>query len=138
AILMHYEGALQFLILNGYYPVIGDLLPLKPSTTQLPNVALVLWASAMAASLGTRLHSKRFGFLWASVLVCMPWLAVAARLPWVFNLLSMALQLTCLRAAVAWMDAPASRWARFWAGASVALFLLAAPDWPALLAVLAG
>jgi hypothetical protein len=138
AILMHYEGVLQFLILNGYYALIGDLLPLKPSTTQLPNVVLALWAGAMAFSLGSRLHSRRCGFLFAAVLVCMPWLAVAARLPWVFNLLSMALQLTCLRAAVAWTDAPSRSRARFWAAASVALFLLAAPDWPAFLAVLAG
>lgn len=136
AVLLHPEGPLQFVMLNGYYALVGNVLPLKPSTTQLPNIALALWAGAMAALVGRQLHSRRFGLLWAGLLLGMPWLGVTLRLPWFFNILGIALQLTCLWSVLAWANAPQSRRAQAAAAVSVALFLTAAPDWPAFLAVL--
>lgn len=137
AILGQHEGALQWVVLNAYCHLVGDLLPLSPRTMQLPNTVLTVLAAVIAWRLGRRIHSERLGYLTALMLVLMPWLGVTIRLPWVFNLLSVLTQLLTVSAFVGFVLEPDRRLYRVAAPLALALYLTAAPDWPMFVFVLA-
>ncbi len=137
AVLAQHEGPLQFLLLNLYSALVGDLFPLNPRTMQFPNTILAFLGAIAVFRLGKRLHSERFGILCALSLSLMPWLAVTVRFPWVFNLLSVLLELTTLLCYLGFVLEPERRFYRIAAPASLAVYLLTGVDWPSFLFVLA-
>ncbi|HET8576565.1 MAG TPA: hypothetical protein VFO18_05670 [Methylomirabilota bacterium] len=137
AVLSRNEGPLQFLLLNLYEYTVGNLLPLNPRTMMLPNIVLAALCIVLVYGLGRRLHSPRFGWLCALTLALSPWVVIAVRLPWIFNLLSVAAELLVLWFFVGLAQEPERRLYRVGAPLSVALYLLTGLDWPAFLLVLA-
>jgi len=137
AVLAQHEGPLQFLLLNLYSALVGDFFPLNPRTMQFPNTILAFLGAIAVFRLGKRLHSERFGVLCALSLSLMPWLAVTLRFPWVFNLLSVLLELTTLLCYLGFVLEPERRFYRVAAPVSLAVYLLTGVDWPSFLFVLA-
>lgn len=135
AVLGHIEGPLQFLFLNAYYHAIGDLFPLDPVTTQVPNTVAAALAVLLAYRLGRLVHGERAGLLTALVLGLMPWLAVTIRLPWVFVTFSTLLELATIHAYVRLAEGDDPRW-RAVAPAALAAYLTTGLDWPSFGAVL--
>jgi hypothetical protein len=137
AILGHNEGPLQFLLLNLYAWTVGDALPLNPRTMQVPGTILACLSVWLAYALGRRVHSERFGYLAALACGLTPWLAVTIRFPWIFNLLSVSLELAVLFAFIGLSAEPDRRAWRIAAPLLLALYLLVGLDWPSFLPVLA-
>jgi len=133
AVLGQHEGPLQFLLLNLYSASVGDLFPLSPRTMQFPNTILAFLGAVAAFRLGRKLHSERLGVLFALSLALMPWLAITVRFPWVFNLLSVLLELTTLLCYLGFVLEPERRFYRYAAPLSLAAYLLTGVDWPSFL-----
>lgn len=136
AVLWHPEGPLQFLFLNGYYRLVGDLWPLKPKTTQVPNVLLIWLGAVVAYRLGSRLESHRFAGAFAACFVLTPWVGRAVRLPWVFNAATGLLELMTLLAYVRLAEDPSRARVRLAASAWLALYLSTGLDWLPFVATL--
>ena len=118
AILWHPEGPLQFLFLNAYYVLVGNWFPLKPLTTQVPNVLFASLGAFVVFRLVEKLHSRRLGYATALCFILMPWLGSTLRLPWVFNTLTCLLQATTLYGYTGYILQPQRR-----------LYRVAAPDY---------
>jgi hypothetical protein len=136
AVLGHVEGPLQFLFLNAYYHAIGDLFPLDPATTQLPNTVLALACAGFIWLAGRELGGERAGALGAAVFLLMPWLAVTIRFPWIFVTLSCLLEQATLYSYLRLVRKPGSPRYRRLAPTALALYLGTGLDWPSFLFVL--
>jgi hypothetical protein len=136
AVLSQHEGPLQWTLMNAYACLVGTVAPLTPRTMQLPNIVLAWAAALLAWRLVARLVSEDAGRLAAVALAVMPWLAMTARRPWIFNLLSVVTQLLVLHAYVRLAEQPERRRYRVLAPLTLALYLLTGVDWPSFLAAL--
>jgi hypothetical protein len=137
AAFLHMEGPLQFMLLNAWAYVVGDLLPLSPATMQFPNTLFTFVASIFAYLIGVRLYSARFGYLYALIFVLSPWWGETIRVPWVFNTVSTLLHFSIFYYLVSFLLHPERRFYRAAAPACLALYLLTALDWPSFLFALA-
>jgi hypothetical protein len=137
AIMNHIEGPLQFVLLNVYYHLVGNRLPLNPSTTQVPNTVLALGVGATLYALGRRVDGARAGTLMALSFLLMPWIGMTIRVPWVFNMLSCLLEASTLLAYAALVVDPERRVYRVVAATSLALYFLTGLDWPLFIPILA-
>lgn len=136
AVMCHIEGPLQFLLLNFYYYLIGDLFPLNPTTTQFPNTIITFLCIIFAYLIGKKLYSDRFGYLCAVMFALMPWLAITIRLPWVFNTLSCCFELSTIYFYIGFVQEPEKGFYRAAAPISLAMYFTTGLDWPAFLFIL--
>lgn len=126
----HVEGPLQYILLNLYCCLVGDLLPLNPSTMQIPNTIFAFMAAIFCWVVGRRMSSARLAYCSVTALVMGPWLAYTIRLPWYFNTLSCLLHFSTMCWFASFMTCPNSRFYRVAAPASLALYLMIGLDWP--------
>lgn len=129
----HYQGPLQYLVLNFYFLLIGDLFPLNPSLMQLPNTVFVFVTTIFAYLLGRKLHSSKMGYCCALAFALSPWLITCLRGPGYFVALSCLLQFAILYFYVSFMIDPASKLYKIAAPASLSLYFLTGLDWPIFL-----
>ena len=126
----HHEGSIQFLLLNLYCFLVGDSWPLNPSTMQLPNTVLAVFAAVFCFLIAKKLLGIRFAYCSAAVFVLGPWLAFTIRLPWYFDTLSCLLHFSTMYFFVSLMYDPQSGFYRVAAPISLSLYLLTGLDWP--------
>jgi len=129
--MLHYEGPLQFLLLNAYCFLVGDLFPLNPATMQFPNTVFAFLATIFAYLLGKRLLDARYGICCAMVFALAAWLGDTIRIPWYFNTMSCMLHFSTFYFLVRLMEVPDSRKYQASAAGSLALYMLTGMDWPA-------
>ena len=129
--MLHYEGPLQYIILNAYCFLVGDLFPLNPATMQFPNTVFAFLATMFAYLLGKRLIDARFGICCALAFALAAWLGETIRMPWYFNTMSCTLHFSTFYYFVSLMEMPKSRKYQAAAAGSLALYLLTGMDWPA-------
>jgi hypothetical protein len=131
--MLHFEGPLQFLLLNAYSYLVGDILPLDPLTMQLPNTLLVFATLIVAYFLGKHVVSDRFGYLCALAFALSPWLGETIRVPWYFNTLSCLLHFAVFLFFFLLLRDPRKTLPRVAAPACLALYLFTGMDWPSFL-----
>jgi hypothetical protein len=136
AILSHIEGPLQFLFLNAYYYLVGDIFPLNPATTHVPIAVLAFCCAMFCYLLGQALHSEKLGYFCALLFILSPWFAKVSRRPWIFNLLSFLFELATFYFYWKFVQEPDNRLYRIAAPVSLAFYLLGGLDWPAFLFIL--
>lgn len=131
--MLHFEGPLQFLVLNAYCYAIGDILPLNPLTMQLPNTLFAFATVIFAYLLGKQLFSARFGYMCALAFALSPWLGETIRVPWYFNTLSCLLHFAVFYFFLLLLREPGRALPRIAAPACLAAYLLTGMDWPSFL-----
>lgn len=131
--MLHFEGPIQFILLNAYVHAIGDLVPLTPGAMALPNVFFALAAVLFAYLLGRKIYSEQFGYWCALAFALGPWLGETLRQPWYFNILSCFLHFAVLYCFLSLALEPESRCYRVAAPACLAVYLLTGMDWPSFL-----
>ena len=90
--LAHIEGPLQFLLLNLYYAIAGNFVPLSPTTAALPNVAFALIAFFCTLRLSKDLFGRGEGIAIGLLFVSQPWVFQVSRMPWFFNIMTSAME----------------------------------------------
>lgn len=133
----HHEGLIQFILLNVYCFLVGDLWPLNPSTMQLPNTVLAFFAAVFCFLLARKMVSTRFAYCAATVFVLGPWLPYTIRLPWYFDALSCLLHFSTMYFFACFMSNSESTFYRVAAPVSLSLYLFTSLDWPCFIPCLA-
>jgi len=131
--MLHFEGPLQFLVLNAYCYAIGDILPLNPLVMQLPNTVIIFATVILAYLLGKQLHSPRFGYLCSLAFALSPWLGETIRVPWYFNTISCLLHFAVFYFFLLLLREPGRRLPRIAGPLCLALYLFTGMDWPSFL-----
>jgi hypothetical protein len=131
--MLHVEGPLQFVLINVYAYIIGDLAPLNPGIVQIPNTIFAVLAAIVAYLLGARLVSPRLGYCCALTFALGPWLGESLRQPWYFNTVSCFLHFSIFYCFLRLLDDPDDRVFSFLAPASLSAYLLTGMDWPSFL-----
>jgi len=126
----HVEGPLQFLVLNIYFLMIGDMFPLNPVTMQFPNTLLALATCAFAYLAGSKLLNSRFGGCCAISFVLAPWFSTVLRLPEYFKTLSCLLHFSTFYFLASLALEPKSGLYRVLAPLSLTLYMFTGLDWP--------
>jgi hypothetical protein len=140
AILCHHQGPLQFLALNFYYRLVGDILPLDPTTTQIPHALMTFLCAVFIYAIGTRIMSEQFGYLSVIMFLCAPWLPMADRRPWLFVMFGCVFESGIIFSYVESLQSScgARRLARIAPPLLLTGYLLGGGfDWPAFLFILA-
>lgn len=131
--MLHIEGPIQFVLLNAYAHVIGNLVPLAPATMALPNTFFALAAALFAYLLGRKICSEQLGYWCALAFALGPWLGETLRQPWYFNTLSCFLHFSVLYCFLSLALEPESRRYRVASPACLTAYLLTGLDWPSFL-----
>lgn len=131
--MLHFEGPLQFLLLNAYCYTVGNFLPLNPLTLQFPNTLLVVATIILAYLMGKHVVSEKFGYLCALAFALSPWLGETLRVPWYFNTLSCVLHFAVFFFFFLMLREPDRTLPRIAAPACLALYLFTGMDWPSFL-----
>jgi len=131
----HSKGPLHFILLNLYYNLIGNCLPLNPLTAQFPNGLCVCLIVLFSFLLGKDLHSERFGLLLAVSITLTPWLASTIRYPWFYNTLAILMHLVCLYSSIRLIRNP-TVCSKLSFSLSLTVYLLVGLDWPSFLMML--
>lgn len=139
AIMCHHQGPMQFLFLNFYYFLIGDILPLTPTTTQIPHALLTFLCAILFFTIGRKIHSERFGVLCVLFFLLPPWLPMASRRPWIFEFFSCFFELSVFAVYIHFLETPNLHkgFYRTFPPLLLALYLTGGLDWPAFFLALA-
>lgn len=133
----HGQGPLQLIIQNLYYLLLGEWVGMSPAVTVLPNALFFCLAAYALFLIGKRLGSERFGWSVVLLFLTAPGFALMVRKIVYAQSLSPMLSAAALYAYIRLADNPRDRIFRWFAPGLMALYLLAALDWPAFSAALA-
>lgn len=126
----HFEGALQYLVLNFYCYFVGDRFPLNPSTMQLPNTVFATLTVIFGFMLGRKILSRSFGYGIALAFLLGPWLWFTMRAPWYFNTMSCLLTIASVYFFTGLIENPDSLCYRILAPVTLSLYMFVGLDWP--------